>query len=108
MFLKPESVYWVWVTTDSVIMTEAGYVLYIALQSDAAGASAVGLYDGIDSSGDLIDLIRANQYNRTKINYSIPRAVKKGLFLDLGANVEGVLVGFTYEDFTYLDTLAKT
>ena len=43
MFLKPESVYWVWVTTDSVIMTEAGYVLYIALQSDAAGASAVGL-----------------------------------------------------------------
>lgn len=79
-----------------------GRVLYPAaiysggvLVATGVGAATVAVYDGIDSSGDLIDYFYAATSQRDSRWLGEGIMLRRGLYVDLGSNVSVFAVYYT-------------
>jgi len=68
-----------WVTADAYLVPSA------------AGAD-VTLYDGENNTGDLIVTLKSAAVTGHKFKPPVPIYCRKGLYVDIGSNVTGVLV----------------
>lgn len=91
--LESKEYSWRYCTTDQILSKGPCELLYFNV-CPSAGAAECALYNGTDTSGELIIPI----YLTVQLNYDYspkqPIYCSKGLFIDIGANVTGVLVQY--------------
>lgn len=83
---------WTWVTADKVVTNKPALLHYASLTGDGNGAADVTIYEGTGTDGRKIKVLRAPQYASHPFapKGSIP--VEKGIYVDVGSNVEGVFI----------------
>jgi len=64
------------------------------LLASAGGAATVNVYDGLDTSGELIDSYRAATSDRDVHVLEVGLAINTGLYVDLGSNVSACTIYF--------------
>lgn len=79
---------------DSLITTIPGRVWSVILDSDSGGASTVVLRDGDNTTGDAFLSLTSPADDSRSIIFVNPVCFKKGLFVDVGANVNNVMVQY--------------
>ncbi len=84
---------WRFVTEDSVLSTKECDLHYASLEPSAAAAD-VTLYDGIDTTGVKVVALQAS--TKTNLEFRPRKSIycRRGLYVDVGSNVTGVLVQF--------------
>jgi hypothetical protein len=75
------------VYADRQLIQRAGVYHGGLLLADGVGASTVAVYDGLDTSGELIDYFSVATSTPDRHLYEKGIALRVGLYLDLGANV---------------------
>jgi hypothetical protein len=80
-----------WVTADARLCEKECELLYAYLVPSAAGAD-VSLYDGENATGDLIAPLKEAAVSGHEFRPPAPILCRKGLYVDVGSNVTGVLV----------------
>jgi len=81
-----------WCVDDQLITEGPGALIAVFLVSTSAGASSVTLYDGVSAAGEVVVTLRApaNEVSAIMVGGCVPFST--GLYIDVGTNVEGVLV----------------
>jgi len=75
------------VFADRQLVQRAGVYHGGLLLADGVGASTVAVYDGLDTSGELIDSFSVATSTPERHIYERGLALRVGLYVDLGANV---------------------
>ena len=81
-----------WVTQDQVVVSGRAQIKAVVLTAMGAGNADVTLYEGLDDAGRVILVTRAPAGHTQQITFGEGLPVEDGLYIKLGANVEGVLV----------------
>jgi hypothetical protein len=84
------------VMADRQQLTRAGAYFGAVLLATSGGAATMAVYDGLDATGDLIDFLdtdAASDHDRSW--YSPPKVLQRGLYVDLGSNIDQAVVFFT-------------
>lgn len=91
---KPESIEYSskWVTADEQLSTGACELIFALLTSDAQGNGMVTFYDGESTSERLLCVLEGLQTVSQPLPLPKPIYCRRGLYVDIGANVTGVLV----------------
>lgn len=93
----PERLPWQWVTSDQVISKRPCWLHAAYLVPSGADADAT-LYDGENATEPKIITIDASSVDLTPFEPPKPVYCSRGLFVDIGSNVSGVLVIWEGED----------
>ena len=80
-----------WVTASALLAEKECELLFAYLVPSAANAS-VTLYDGENTTGDLIATLKEAAVSGHEFTPPVPIYCRKGLYVDVGSNVTGVLV----------------
>lgn len=80
-----------WVTADALLAEKECELLFAYLVPSAANAD-VTLYDGENTTGSLIATLKEAAVSGHEFNPPAPIYCHKGLYVDVGSNVTGVLV----------------
>ena len=80
------------VTADRQVFQGAGRVSALTLVSDGVGVADLTLKDGESPDGETIVILRVLQNDTRHMVYPVPLEVFNGLYVDIGSNVEGLLV----------------
>jgi hypothetical protein len=75
------------VQTDRQLIQRAAVYHGGLLLADGVGASTVNIYDGLDTTGELIDSFSVATSTPERHIYEKGLALRVGLYVDLGANV---------------------
>jgi hypothetical protein len=75
------------VQTDRQLIQRAAVYHGGLLLADGVGASTVAVYDGLDTSGELIDSFSVATSSPERHIYERGLALRVGLYVDIGANV---------------------
>lgn len=89
---------WRWCTTDQLISPTPAYLLSVMLTSSGGGAAHVTIRNGHNASAEPVLKISALANYTSPVSPVYPIYLDKGLYVDLGNNVEGVLVIYYQED----------
>lgn len=83
---------WKWVTADELLSHGVCELLYAQAVSDGGEVKDTILYDGENTKGEL--LINLQKGARGNITFSpkMPVYCRRGLYVDIGSNTEGVFV----------------
>ena len=82
---------WAWVTADRLLSTGPCELLFAYLVVSAASTDT-HLYDGANTSGDKIVTLEAAAATGHPFKPKEPLYCRRGLYVDIGTNVTGVLV----------------
>lgn len=83
---------WAWVTADRLLSTGPCELVYAQAVSDGGEIKDTWLYDGANTRGEkIINLQRGTSGNIT-LSPKVPIYCRRGLYVDIGNNTEGVLV----------------
>lgn len=82
---------WRWITA-SRLLSHGPCELVGITQTSADGVSDVTFYDGESTSGDQIFTLEALQNRSCVVNFTTPIYCRRGLYVDFGSNLTGVLV----------------
>jgi len=76
------------VEVDRQLVERAGVYHGACLRASAAGTATVTVYDGLSASGEPIDAFRAgaNEHDFHMLDPGV--ALREGLFIDLGDNID--------------------
>jgi hypothetical protein len=80
-----------WVTADALLAEKECELLFGYLVPSAANAD-VSLYDGENTTGSLIATLKAAAVSGHPFEPPVPVYCRKGLYVDVGSNVTGILV----------------
>jgi hypothetical protein len=80
-----------WVTADALLAEKECELLFGYLVPSAANAD-VSLYDGENTTGELIAMLKSAAITGHKFKPPVPVHCRKGLYVDVGSNVTGILV----------------
>lgn len=83
---------WNWVTADQLISHGPAELLYAKLIPSAAATSTATIYDGENTSGDIVVAFRTAQSRQADLKPPKPVYCRRGIFVDAIANVKGVFV----------------
>jgi len=83
---------WEWIAQDQAVFDGPRLILGFGIVATAGGAATASLYDGRDASGKLLATISAPASETRFVSLPEPFAVGSGLYVDVGANVTGVMV----------------
>jgi len=70
------------------------FLSHVSLTADAVGAAVAAIYDGHGTAEDKVTDLGAVQHGHTPYPFNPPLFLRKGLFVEIGANVKSVLVHF--------------
>ena len=82
---------WRWVTVDSQLQIGECELLYAYLVVSAASTDTY-LYNGTNATGDKVATIESAVVTGHEFKPPVPIYCNKGLYIDIGTNVTGVLV----------------
>lgn len=82
---------WEYVTTDRELQSGHCELVFAEMEPSASGAD-VTLYDGTNTSGKKIIGLQASTKTNRPFKPKEPLYCDKGLYVDIGSNVTGVLV----------------
>jgi len=82
---------WAWVTVDTCLTQRPCELVYANLVVSAASTDSY-LYDGADTNGDKIVPLKSAAVTNMEFRPMVPIYCKKGLFVDVGTSVTGILV----------------
>ena len=91
MEMDSKSVSRQWVTADALLAEKECELLYAYLVPSAANAD-VSLYDGENTTGSLIATLKEAAVSGHEFTPPVPIYCRKGLYIDVGSNVTGVLI----------------
>lgn len=77
---------------DTVVSERACKLVQAVITSNGVGEADATLYDGLNTSGRKILMICATDENMHSVRFNPPLPCSEGLYLDVGTNVDGVLV----------------
>jgi len=80
-----------WVAANALLAEKECELVYAYLAPSAANAD-VSLYDGENTSGDLICTLKSAVVTGHEFRPPEPIHCHKGLYVDVGSNVTGILV----------------
>ena len=83
---------WKWVTADELLEKLSCELLYAELVPDAQGSSTAVIYNGENTNGQIVISFRGNGGYHTAFKPSKPVYCRRGLYVDVVANVRGILV----------------
>ena len=82
---------WAWVTADRLLSHGPCELVYIMLTSAAAAATST-IYDGENTSGEIIAVLEATTNISQQLHFPKPIYCEHGLYLDIDTNATGCLV----------------
>lgn len=88
---RAKTISWAWVTEDRLLKEGECELLYANLCPSAASADAM-LRNGVDSSGEIIATLKTQSLTNLPLDLPEEIYLSKGLFVDVGSYVTGVLV----------------
>lgn len=80
-----------WVTADAVLAEKECELIYAYLVPSAANADAT-LYDGENTTGDIIATLKSAVITGHEFRPPAPIYCRKGLYVDVGSNIAGMFV----------------
>ena len=83
-----------WVTTDQVVKTTPGDVYSVTLTAGAGGAATVTIRDGHNTGADAVLVVGSVASQTTQVLFMVPIPTTKGIYVDVGSNVTGVLIQY--------------
>ena len=87
---------WQWITLDTLLSTGPCELIFAELVPDAAGTATAVIYDGQNTSGDIVISFRGNGGYHTPFKPKKPVYCRKGLYVDITANIRGIFVQWRY------------
>jgi hypothetical protein len=91
MELESKAYSWAWVTEDRKLTDRECELISAHLVVSAASTDSA-LYNGPDANGDKIIALEAAAATLKSFNPRVPIYCNKGLFVDVGTSVTGILV----------------
>lgn len=82
---------WAWVTADRRLSLGPCELVF-ALLTAGAGNADVTLYDGENTSGDIILTLEALQHVTQQAHLLVFAYCRRGLYVDIGTNVTGCFI----------------
>jgi hypothetical protein len=82
---------WAWVTADMKLTDQTAELVSAHLVVSAASTDSA-IYNGADTNGDKILALASAAVTTLPITPPVPIYCSKGLFVDVGTNVTGILV----------------
>ena len=70
------------------------YIFSCGLTADSAGVATASIYDGAGSGGDLIINLGCITSDKDFRSFPVPFYLRKGLYVAVGSNVEGVTIQY--------------
>jgi len=95
--VESEKYSWKWVTKDTLLSEGPCELVSAHLVPDAAGTSTAIIYNGQDTSGEIVMSFRGNGGYHTPFQPPVPVYCRKGLYVDVTSNVRGILVQWRNE-----------
>jgi hypothetical protein len=83
---------WAWVTADRLLSHGPCDLVYAQAVSDGGEIKDTWLYDGENTSGDKIINLQKGTGGNITLSPKVPVYCRRGLYVDVGDNTEGVLV----------------
>lgn len=90
--MKEKNVYTRRFTSTGHVEKGAGLIHSIIVSSNATDATVVTLYDGVDTSGGNMGIIRVTANNINQVIFPYGYKFNKGLYIVVGDNCEGVVL----------------
>lgn len=82
---------WAWVTADMKLTDQTAELVSAHLVVSAASTDSA-IYNGADTSGQKILPMASQSVTNLPFNPPVPIFCEKGIFVDVGTNVTGILV----------------
>lgn len=79
-------------TGSQVISPSPTTVVSVAVTSDGGGVADITLYNGESTNDDRLIKLKAGNDSTRSIRFSFGLYLSKGLYVDVGSNVESVLI----------------
>ena len=89
-----DTVRWENVTYDLCLTTKKTVLYQVVLTDDGVGVADVTVYDGINTGGRVVSIVRTLQNATLQINFEGGIVLQQGLFVDVGSNVGSCLVRY--------------
>lgn len=83
---------WKWVTGDELLSHGPCELIYAQAVSDGGKIQDTWIYDGESTSGDKIINLQKGTTGNITLSPRKPLYCRRGLYVDIGSNTEGVLV----------------
>lgn len=90
--MESEQYKWQWVTIDTLLSEMPCELVSAHLVPDAAGTSTAIIYNGDNTHGEIVMSFRGNGGYHTPFQPPKPVYCGNGLYVDITANVRGILV----------------
>lgn len=85
---------WANMTADGIVCRGPCFLTHIIITSDSGGVADAAVYDGIDTSGKLYTGMRCKDDDTEECTPSPPAYFRQGIYVDIGSNVENVMVQY--------------
>jgi len=85
---------WANVTYDLCLETKATKLFQVILTDDGVGVADVTIYDGHNTGGKVVSIVRTLQNATLQINLEGGITLHQGLFVDVGSNVGSCLLRY--------------
>lgn len=82
---------WAWVTEDRLLSHGACELVYACLVPSGATTNSI-LYDGENTSGEIIVTLKAATVRNIPFSPKVPVYCRRGLYIDIGSSVTGIFV----------------
>lgn len=93
-YYDPNWVAWEWITADRLLSNSPCYLVSAHFQAAAAGVGNTSIVNGQDTGGEVVFTFVAAASTGRALDLKVPLWLSKGLFIDVGANTQGVLVQY--------------
>lgn len=92
MEVESKAYSWKWVTADELLSHGPCELLCAKFIPSAAATATATIYDGENTSGDIIVAFRTAQSKQADLSPKKPIYCRRGIYVDCIANVRGVFV----------------
>lgn len=97
MEIDKKEVIWEYFTADKVLSQEPCYVVKVIVTSDGVGAADITIINGYINTGEKRLVLKTTDDSSNFADFLTHMYMSKGLCIDIGTNVAGVLAGY-YKD----------
>lgn len=97
MEIDKKEVIWEYFTADKVLSQEPCYVVQVIVTSDGVGAADITIINGYINTGEKRLVLKTADDTSNSADFPTHMYMSKGLCIDIGTNVIGVLAGY-YKD----------
>lgn len=81
-----------WITADRRVASVPCEIVSLTIVSDGGGVPDATIYDGFNDDGEVVCTARTVQNESRSIDCGDGLTISTGIYVDIGSNVEGVLL----------------